>query len=208
HASLNRWHNAVHENGAAVYRTHHHDRQDPDQYGRLEAVQGSREDDLYRHMRKSHGFSKGHMDALVDAGKGLEDWHHVDHHEYSRHSPEDLHSPVVHPQYEGHPDERERHDWKIPGAISEQAAPLWADPALGGASHPDPETHLTLSMPVGPLPEMPKRFLSSLNGAPPCSCCGGAGEHATGHECYRCDGGQVPEAEVSDQPWCAEIYRD
>jgi hypothetical protein len=35
-----------------------------------------------------------------------------------------------------------------------------------------------------------------------CRCCGGWGEHDTGQECYRCDGGDhVPEAEVADEPY-------
>lgn len=34
-----------------------------------------------------------------------------------------------------------------------------------------------------------------------CKCCGGTGEHTSGRECYRCDGGLgVPESEVADKP--------
>jgi 8-oxo-dGTP pyrophosphatase MutT (NUDIX family) len=40
-----------------------------------------------------------------------------------------------------------------------------------------------------------------------CDCCGGSGEHATGHECYRCDaGGSLYPSEI-DSPKCDEVFR-
>lgn len=39
-----------------------------------------------------------------------------------------------------------------------------------------------------------------------CECCGGAGEHPTGHECYRCDASGDPDS--ADAPFCDEVFRD
>jgi hypothetical protein len=47
-----------------------------------------------------------------------------------------------------------------------------------------------------------------LLGTGSCDCCGGSGEHATGHECYRCDSsGSVTTAEAAE-PFCDEAFRD
>ncbi len=41
-----------------------------------------------------------------------------------------------------------------------------------------------------------------------CECCDGAGEHATGHECYRCDAGMHPTSAEWATPFCDEVFRD
>jgi 8-oxo-dGTP pyrophosphatase MutT (NUDIX family) len=41
-----------------------------------------------------------------------------------------------------------------------------------------------------------------------CGCCGGAGEHPTGHECYRCDASGTLEGNELTAPFCDEVFRD
>jgi 8-oxo-dGTP pyrophosphatase MutT (NUDIX family) len=41
-----------------------------------------------------------------------------------------------------------------------------------------------------------------------CSCCAGAGEHPTGHECYRCDASGYLEGAERDRPRCEKVFRD
>jgi 8-oxo-dGTP pyrophosphatase MutT (NUDIX family) len=41
-----------------------------------------------------------------------------------------------------------------------------------------------------------------------CQCCNGAGEHPTGHECYRCGAGMRPSAAEWANPFCDEVFRD
>ena len=41
-----------------------------------------------------------------------------------------------------------------------------------------------------------------------CSCCGGTGEHPTGHECYRCDASGRAEGAERGEPPCDPAFRD
>lgn len=41
-----------------------------------------------------------------------------------------------------------------------------------------------------------------------CGCCGGTGEHETGHECYHCDASGTPDTQEQAQPFCADVFRD
>jgi 2'-5' RNA ligase len=78
--------------------------------------------------------------------------------------------------------------------------------AIAEPAAPRPADHVLAEILTAPdAASLSKEALAALA---PCACCGGAGEHETGHECYRCDGYRVPEAEAKGSPWCEEVFRD